>query len=231
MKVLHVLASNDRRGAEVFAVDLAHHLDVLGVVSTVVAVAASTSTAIVDARPLGTGLNRHVLRKLRAMARDHDVVIAHGSTSLPACAMACLGTSPFVYRSIGDPAYWSSAGLRRFQTGLLLSRAHTVIALWAGAAFTLEQRGIPRDCLAVIPNAVSADSFPAIEPGERARARAGLGLTGVGPAVLYLGSLSPEKCPQRAVQLGLRRPDLQVLIVGDGPLREQVERESATADN
>lgn len=229
-RVLHVLASNDRRGAEVFAVDLARALDALGWAPTIVSLTASRSTATVTAEPIGDGHWRTSLRALRRQAKQHDVVIAHGSTALPACAIACAGAAPFVYRSIGDPSYWSSSGLKGWQTTTLLNRAHTVVALFPAAAETLRSRGVRAE-LATIPNAVDASAFLLVDEDRRQAARARLGLPAKGPLLVYLGALSREKRPDRAVALGRRRPDLHVAVVGDGPLHGAIEAEAAGVDN
>ncbi len=228
--MLHVLASNDRRGAEVFAIDLATALEQLGWESTVVSLTRSTSTATVPAEPLGAGRWWRSLGPLRQQAKTHDVVIAHGSTALPACAIACAGITPFVYRSIGDPAYWSSSGLKRRQTTLLLNRADTVVALFPSAANTLRTRGVTSE-IATIPNAVDAAAFPMIDEFGRRTARAELGLPSDASVVLFLGALSLEKRPERALTLARARPELHVVVVGDGPMRDQLGDEAAGLAN
>lgn len=230
-RVLHVLASNDRRGAEVFAIDLAEALTAHGYESTVVAVAASRSTTTVDARPLGRRLGIGVIRRLRRLAREHDVVIAHGSTALPASALACAGVVPFIYRSIGDPAYWSARGLRRRRSSMFLRRACTIVTLWGGAANTLRDRGFDPDRLAVVPNGVRPGCFPLITPDVRQSARQRLGLPADARVVLYLGALSQEKRPDRAVHLGASRPALTVLLIGDGPESSAIGSAAAGLEN
>jgi len=214
----------------VFAVDLATALRDLGCESTVVSLSRSTSSATVAAEPIADGHWLRGVRALRRLAKRHDVVIAHGSTALPASAIACAGATPFIYRSIGDPAYWSSARFKRIQTTLLLNRAATVVALFPAATETLRRRGITAR-LATIPNAVTAHDFPFITAEDRVQARAEMGLSPDAHIVLYLGALSPEKRPERAIALGARRPDLHVLVVGDGTLRQQIEFEARSIVN
>lgn len=228
--MLHVLASSDRRGAEVFATDLATALEELGWESTIVSLTRSTSTARVRAEALGAGHWWRSLRPLRQQAKIHDVVIAHGSTTLPACAIACAAITPFIYRSIGDPAYWSSSGLKRRQTTLLLNRASTIVALFPAAADTLRARGVTTE-IATIPNAVDAESFPVIDESRRRTARAELGLPSEAPVVLFLGALSREKRPERALTLARARPELHVVVVGDGPMRDRLGDEAAGRAN
>lgn len=213
-----------------FAADLAQALDALGHVSTVASLRRSASSATVAAHPIADGHWLRGIRGLRRLARGHDVVVAHGSTTLPASAIACTGIVPFIYRSIGDPAYWSASRLKQLQTTMLLNRATAVVTLFPAATETLRHRGVTAH-LATIPNAVSSDDFPFVTDSDRRRARAELGLPLEARIVLYLGALSPEKRPERAVALGSSRPDLRVLVVGDGPLRRRLEAQAARVDN
>jgi glycosyltransferase involved in cell wall biosynthesis len=228
-RVLHVLASNDRRGAEVFAAALAGALTDHGWDSTLVALRASTSTATVRALTLPPSRVGQ-LRGLRRLAADHDVVVAHGSTSLPACAIGCTGAAPFIYRSIGDPSYWSAGRLKQLRTDVLLSRAHTVVALFDGARDVLARRRISA-ALEVIPNAVRAEEFPLVTETARSAARDELGVDGAASVVLFLGALSREKRPERAVGLARARPEITVLIVGDGALRATMKDSANQIDN
>ena len=100
-----VISSTARRGAELEGVALAEQLRAAGRPADVVALAAggALEVPVLGRRPLGIS----TLRALRRRARHRRVVIAYGSSTLPACATALAGTGvPFVYRSIGDPAAW-----------------------------------------------------------------------------------------------------------------------------
>ena len=103
--VLHVITSTQRRGAETFAVDLAAALGARGVASEVAALAPGAGDTL-DVATLGpAGLAPATLRALRRRAAGAPAVVAHGSRTLPACALALAGRrTPVVYRSIGDPA-------------------------------------------------------------------------------------------------------------------------------
>jgi glycosyltransferase involved in cell wall biosynthesis len=229
-RVLHVLASNDRRGAEVFASELAEALAPLGHRSTLVSLRRSTYSATVPATPIEASSRVGVHRSLRRLARQHDVVIAHGSRSLPACALACAGAAPFVYRSIGDPAYWSDSRAKRVRTKLLLDRTEAVVCLFEAAREVLARRGV-RSQLELIPNAVRANEFAFATTEDRLEARRQLGVPPDATVALYLGALSREKRPERCVTLAAARPELSVHVVGDGPMRPDIEAAAATVDN
>jgi glycosyltransferase involved in cell wall biosynthesis len=159
-----------------------------------------------------------------------EVVIAHGSSTLPACALATLWSStPFVYRQISDPRVWSASRLRRLRTGLAISRATRVVALsdlnWRQL---IEHLRVSPSRLRVIPNGVPPDAFRPASAEDRARARRTLGIDDL-PTVLYVGSLSPEKGPDLAVEAMalLHHERAQLVMVGDGPARSTI---SAQAD-
>src|SRR5688572_19129928 len=103
-RVLHVISSNARRGAEVFAVELSdsleHELD-----SRVVALQRQGEGPVLDVQTLGANWRSPgTLRRLRQLIRASSVVVAHGSVTLPATAIAGLGLrTPIIYKNIGDP--------------------------------------------------------------------------------------------------------------------------------
>lgn len=225
---LQVVTSTDRRGAELFALDLHTALADRGWRPRTVALAPG-STEGLDLPTLGE--RRLTPRGLRALAREArtaTAVIAHGSTTLPACTIALLASSvPLVYRSIGDPRYWTPSPLRRLQSSVLLRRAQKVVVLWSGAADALRRNGIPSRDIQVIPNGVPADRFPAVDELARKEARRQLQLEADARIVLYLGALSPEKDVGLAIEALAALPEVQLVIAGDGPERQRLEQLAA----
>jgi glycosyltransferase involved in cell wall biosynthesis len=226
MRQLHVVTASQRRGAEVFARDLCEVLAKEGDDVTLAALTEGPQGNALDAEILGTRpLGFATLRALRRTARDTDVVVAHGSTTLPASVLALAGTKvPLVYRNIGDPLAWSGSGFRRVRTAALLRRTRHLIAVWPGAAKTLhEVHGIPEERITVVPNGVDASGYaPASEP-RRIEARATLGLPAGAPIVVQVGALSPEKDVETAIRAIGQVDDAHLLVVGDGPQRDELE--------
>jgi glycosyltransferase involved in cell wall biosynthesis len=223
--ILHVVASTDLRGAETAAVDLARALDGLGERGTVAALAPGVVGGL-DIPVLGpTRYSSHGLVALRRHSRKSSVVVAHGSSTLPAVAAATLGTGvPFVYRSIGDPRAWVTTPARRLRVRAAAARAAAVVALWSGSAVTWhEMLGVPAPRLFVIPNAASiADFSPATEAVRRA-ARSALGLDPGATIVLCMGALSPEKRVDVAIEAAALLPEAELVVAGDGPERMRLE--------
>lgn len=226
LRVLHVVSSTDRRGAETSAVALCSALAGLGLAGSTLALAPGPSDGL-DLPVLGRSrFGAGTLRSLRQASRDHDVVVAHGSSTLPAVAAATIGlATPFVYRSIGDPRAWATTAARRARVRAAASRASRVVALWRGAAVTWHQLlGIPAGRIEVIPNGVPAGLFPLPTPDERTQARVALGLPADGPVALCLGALSREKRVDLAIRAVASLRGVSLAVVGEGSERSSLER-------
>jgi glycosyltransferase involved in cell wall biosynthesis len=216
--VLVVVASTERRGAEVEGTQLAAELATAGLDAHVVALCPGTAPAL-EIGTLGSApLGLNTLRALRRRAREVDVVIAYGSSALPACAVAVAGCDvPFIYRSIGDPERWVRGRVHRWRTGVLFRRAAHVVALWPAAATTIASLySVPSDRISCIANARPA---AATVPMSKRAARAALGLPAFGTIVAWVGALSSEKRPELAVRVMAHLGDGYLAIAGDGPLK------------
>ncbi len=225
MVTLQVLTDDDRRGAQVFGVDLGRELVRRGRVVRTVALAAGRTGGL-DVPLLGRApLAPTTLRALRREIRAADVVVAHGSTTLPACAAAGAATGvPIVYRNIGDPLYWGDNLARRLRLQLYYRGVAWVVALWAGSARVLAERfGVQSRRLTVIPNGVPADRFPVIDTTGRRDARRALGLPNGTPTVAYLGALTAEKNVDSAVRAVGGLEGAHLVIAGDGPQRAALQ--------
>ena len=164
--VLHVVTAARRR-CETFAVDSPG--PERGTPSEVVALAPADAGDPLPVPVLGRrALAPATLRALRRRARRARAVVAHGSRTLPAAALALAGLrTPAVYRSIGDPAAWAGTGRRRLQTRLLLSRMDAVTVLWPAAADEVHRlHGVP-ERLHVLLNAVPTAPGAEGRPGRR----------------------------------------------------------------
>lgn len=224
--VLHVLHTTNRRGAEIFGYELAGGLTEAGLKSTVRAIEPGLMANQLPVETVGLrGRTPLATARLRVLARRHDVVVGHGSSTLLAGSAATVGArTPFVYRLIGDPRFWSDVPLRGLRASRPLRRAAGVVALWDDAAEALEElHGIAPERIHVIANGRDATRYVPPTAHQRSSARAALGLPAAGPVVGYLGALSWEKDPVRAVQAIGSLPDVSLVMAGDGPLRAEVE--------
>lgn len=164
-----------------------------------------------------------VLRSLRP-----EILHLHGSragvTGTVAAALA--GIRPVVYtahafafkRRLPAVLRWLAARA----DALTCVRADRVICLTRGDAEAARTRGVLRDGAAVIPNGIDPARFASAQ--DR---RAELGFDRLAPVAGLIGRLVPDKHPvgfvrvARAVVDAL--PGARFLIVGDGPLRGEVE--------
>src|SRR5690349_168446 len=113
---LQVVTDTDRRGAQQFALDLHRALEARGRQMRTVALVDGEVGGL-DLPTLGSKrLSLPTLLALRREAVAACVVIAHGSSTLPATAITTLGTGvPFVYRQISDVRFWARGRLRRWR--------------------------------------------------------------------------------------------------------------------
>jgi glycosyltransferase involved in cell wall biosynthesis len=226
MRVLQVITDRDRRGAQVFATDLERGLIALNVDVTTVALAAGTHGDLLPVTVLGPSRRSlSTLRALRSNARSADVVVAHGSATLLACAVALLGTgTPFVYRQISDPLHWAASWPRRLRVAVLVRRAAAVVVLSPSVreVFGRHYR-LSMERMTVIPNAVPGDGFAPASSDNRAMARAKFGIEVDQVVFAYIGALAEEKGVDMAVAATATVPQTSLIVTGDGPERAQLQ--------
>jgi glycosyltransferase involved in cell wall biosynthesis len=112
--------------------------------------------------------------------------------------------------------------------GRVLRLADAVVCVSAGLREQLEAAGAPPRLLSVIPNGV-ANAAP-LSAQRQLEIDAELGLDG-SPVVSIVGRLVTQKAHDRFLRAALvvaqRLPSARFLIVGDGPLRDELERMAA----
>jgi glycosyltransferase involved in cell wall biosynthesis len=244
MRVLHVVATANRRGGEVFASDLIAALAEHDGVEQRVAVLRDGRTPRVrfDAPTtiLGTGavsvpgirIDPGAVRSLgKALGEFRpDVVQAHGGEPLKYVMTAAPGAATrVVYRRIGDPVAFQGGDLRRWAHTRLMRRAGSVVAVADAVRDELiAGHGLAPSKVVTIPNAVDVRVLEPSRP--RDQTRVALGLDPAAPVLLSLGALTEEKDPIAHVEVGGRVaravPDLIHLVVGDGPLRAKAQTEA-----
>lgn len=223
-RILVVIATAQRRGAELQGVELARGLTRRGFDARVIAVEPGAAEDRLDVPTLGrTRRSARGLISVRRAAR-HAVVVAHGSSALLTVGLATkrLRTG-WVYRSIGDPAAWVSGRSQIRRTGALLRRAAAVVVLWPEAGRTMQRlyRVDPRR-IVVIPNSRDPERFTPVSAAERSEARQALGVSG--RVVAWIGALSAEKRPLDAVRVAGELADATLVVAGEGHLLDDVRR-------
>jgi glycosyltransferase involved in cell wall biosynthesis len=239
VRILHLVATGQRRGAEVFAADLVGALHAPDLDQRV-AVLHGDPPWPVDLGAPATALGGHrgpllasplhpgAVRSLRALLRDWrpHLVQAHGGQPLKYVAAAApAGRPAVVYRRIGSVSWLSTAPKRALYRGLVRRAARVVTVAESIRTESLAAFGLPPDRVVTIPNGVD----PArVRPNrDRGATREALGIAPDAVAVLSLGALTWEKDPLghlAATAPALRaRPGAAHLFAGHGPLEGELE--------
>lgn len=234
LRVLHIDTEHGWRGGERQALWLAGELARRGHHSIVAARAGEplarrakeAGLDVLACSPLAELDPRAALQLRAAIRRERvDVVHAHTSHAVAAGALATIGTrTPMVVARRVDFPLRKNAGTR-WKYG----RAAAIIAVSEAVRRVLVDGGINAALVTVVPDGV--DIHRAAAPAS-ADTLASLGVQTGAPLVVQVAQLVGHKDPinfVRAVAHARRiLPELQALLVGDGPLHDDVAREIHT---
>jgi glycosyltransferase involved in cell wall biosynthesis len=235
VRVLHVDTERGWRGGQRQVLWLAEGLTKRGIHSVLAARpgeplaerAARTGVRVIPCSPFAE-FDPFAVRTLRrAMEYERvNIVHAHTAHAVALAALATLGTPVHmvVTRRVSHPP---KANLgTRWKYG----RAHAVIAVASASARALAASGVSKVPIRVVPSGVDLSRrIPHASP----ETLAALGVTEGAPLVVMVAALTAEKDPitfVRAIAHARRlAPSIRAILVGDGPLRPDVERAIADA--
>jgi glycosyltransferase involved in cell wall biosynthesis len=244
MRILHVIPRVVRRGAEVFAAQLAEALTahdgsrnlLFPLFGPAEGAPAANVRVVPGARPAGrtgrlTWADPGAVARMRAgLSRLRpDLVVAHGGEPLKYAVLADpRGRMPIAYRKISHAV--GSRGERLLAR--FMARAAVILAVSEGLADELVDRFlVDRARVRVIPTARRRP--PRLEEAERAAFRASIGAKPDVPLLAWAGRLTPEKQPGAALQafavIRSRFGACTLALCGEGPLRASIERAAAAA--
>lgn len=240
MRLLHVVATGQRRGAEMFASDLVGALEGNGIDQRI-AVLRGSHLAVDFSSPVsvlpnggwrlpGMRVDLGTISALRGLINDWrpDVVQVHGGEPLKHAVLAARATgTPVVYRRIGSAPPRIARGPGRFGHGQLMRRATRIVAVAeALRRETIQTFGVPPHRVLTIPNAVDVGRLRQVRPS--AEVRTSLGLHFDAKVVISIGALTWEKDPHAHLKVSNlvreQHPDMVHLFVGEGPLGSELER-------
>ncbi len=171
-----------------------------------------------------------LIPKLRRVIREHDIDIVM-TTLFYADVMGALvgkwggARGVFCWETISSPVWLVPH--RKWMYRLAISFADKVIAVsQATARWSVEERGVPQSKIMVIPYGVNTDLY---QPGDEHQLRDELGIAREDPVVGMVARLHDQKGHRYLIQAAHRLvssiPNLKILLVGDGPLREELEQQ------
>ena len=239
VRIVHVVATGQRRGAELFAVDLVGELDRLGIDQHVALLHAGFDGQTTFEAPVtvlrskgfdlpGFRMDPGRLKDLRISLGSHqpDIVQAHGGEAFKYSIAALAGQAvPVVYRRIGATPRRVHRGVRRAAHGWMMRRAARVVAVAeAVRRETIDIFRVGPNHVVTIPRGI--DSRRLVSTRDRGSVRRDLGIGPDDPIILSLGALTPEKNPldhlvvtRRVVN---RMPNAVHLFAGEGPLHGEL---------
>ena len=230
MRIIHTESSMGWGGQEIRvlaeAAGLAargHDLVVLAPRESRIYEAAGKRSLAVEALPIGRK-NLAGLRALRSWLRAHpaDIINTHSSTDSWLAALACVGlkNAPAIVRT----RHVSAPVPTNLATRWLYTRAARAIVTTGESlkAQLIEVNHFPAERIFSVPTGIDPHRFV---PGDRLAARRKLGLPERAIVVGIVATLRSWKGHRFLVDAiaALKRPELLLVIVGDGPQRAALE--------
>ena len=183
-------------------------------------------------RPLGAGLlAAPLVRAMRDMRRTFDFQLIHAHALTPDGFAAVVAgravNRPVVVSARGSDVHtyphWSALAMKAAR--FTLTRCDRLIAVSRDLARQAAGLAASRDPAEVVYNGVDAALFAPC--GDKAGARAALGLPAEGPVLLTAGSLIPEKGVRELIEaferVGRDHPEARLIVLGGGPMRADLE--------
>ena len=172
-------------------------------------------------------------RDAQAAAPAACIVHTHNATAHYHAALACLGVP--AHRLLNTRHGMGVQHPRSRKEWIYrrsLARTDAVAAVCEAARARFATQGVrPRGTLATVPNGIRIELFAAADDAHRRSLREMLGLDAQTRIVGTVGRLNPVKDQAallRAFALAREsRPDSALVLVGDGPLRAQLQAQAA----
>lgn len=237
LRVLHVVNSGCRRGAEMFAADIIRSFNRLGVTQHVAVLDPAGLTVPFEAPITAmrqTGRTIPTLRvdigRVMGLRRlihqwNPDIIQGHGGDSLKYLTLAAWRSGrPIFHRSIGMAPPWVKAGMRKAAYRTMMRRTQVVAVAGEVAKEAVGLFGVPTERVHSVPNAVDPNRIVSSSRAEDVRRE--LGLSPADKVIISAGVLSWEKDPLahlRVSKIVMQSESRTAhVFAGDGPLRDQL---------
>lgn len=247
MRILQICQRPQRRGAEIFAVQLSAELRRQGHEVMIAYLYPHSGKGLLhpspddrmlggdDDHPLETLVGYHpaLLRRLAEVMSSFqpDITQVNGARTVKYGVLArSFKRAPagaIVYRNIGTFEDWVRGPRRQLFYRTIFRKVDGVVGISQSSMRSLASVFTEKTPRTVISNAVDPEALrPVVARGE---IRALAGTPDAAPVAIFVGSLTPEKRVDRLIAaLGRVREgghDLRLWIVGEGPLRGKLEEQ------
>jgi glycosyltransferase involved in cell wall biosynthesis len=254
MRILFLDTSSIRRGAQVFIAELAdalqeHGLETIRMYLYKVESGATTvpirkqdkvlgfdSSSFLEKVPtLQPALLRQLATEINSM--KPDIVLLNGSRTLKyGAALKRLYPikAKFLSRIIDNAEFWNTGKFTHwYYKNLVIPQVDASIGVSQASLASMIRHYDFKKPTAVIHRVFDPNKFK--NAPSREAARRDLGLEEADEVLLFLGNLTAQKRPDRFIdiiqKLAQTRPNLKALIVGDGPLRQELEKQVVSPDS
>lgn len=254
MKILFIDTEPIRRGAQIFISELSSFLMQSGEQTKIIYMYQNPKDSDTASLPHNSiflggdkhsalekvpGLNPVLVRKLlkEVKAYSPDIIVSNGSRTLKYSALLrqlYKGDTKWIARWIDDAMYWNpSIASKWIYRNLIISQFDAAIGVSQVSLDSMIRHYGFKKPTKVIHRVFDPNKFK--NSPSREVARSNLGLSETDEVLLFIGNLTTQKRPDRFLEivkiLAKTRPSLKALIVGDGPLRKELEKEVLSIEN
>jgi glycosyltransferase involved in cell wall biosynthesis len=240
VRILHLVSSGGLYGAEQVILNLARTENTISYVGALYNVHSPNLEVIDEAEKRGSRtvvfdsrgrIDFKTVFKINRFLKNYriDILHTHGYKSDIVGFLAALwsGTKWVATNHVWHP---TSGKLRLYESvdALVLRFAKRIVAVSAEIREDLISTNVPPANIRVIDNGIDLDRFTQSRP--TATLKAALGIAEQDVVVTIVGRLSPEKGHKTFLEaartISSKKGDVKFLIVGDGPMREELRAEA-----
>ncbi len=242
MRILHLVSSGGLYGAEQVILNLARSDNTASYVGALYNAHSPHLEVIDEAKKLGVGtvvfdsrgrIDLGTVFQIRRFLREHriDILHSHGYKSDIIGFLAVLLWRRTRWVATNHVWHPMTGKLRLYEAAdaFVLRHARRVIAVSSEIKEDLISTNVPSSSVRVIANGIDIDRF--VQPRSTDHVKAALGIARQDVVVTIVGRLSPEKGHhtflQAAEKVCATRKHVKFLIVGDGPIADELRAESA----
>jgi glycosyltransferase involved in cell wall biosynthesis len=185
---------------------------------------------LIPARP-SFGQDRKAAHQLRIIAKDYDLIHAHGYRGAWVAGWELNSKKPWIWTAHNLYSIPSGSIARLFINTIfhrLERSSRACIAVSKAVALSLEKSGIEKTKINEIYGGIDLSAFE--NETKKTEARQSLGIAEIAPTIAAVGRFAPEKGFDIMLQameiLWDTVPDAIALFAGDGPMREELMKQA-----